>query len=51
MTTTAAFSPTDADKDAPLRDDIRLLGAVLGDTIRDQQGAAIYDTVEAATAG
>ena len=27
-----------ADKDGPLRDDIRLLGAVLGDTIRDQEG-------------
>ena len=35
-----------ADKDGPLRDDIRLLGAVLGDTIRDQEGADIYGIVE-----
>ncbi len=35
-----------ADKDGPLKDDIRLLGAILGDTIRDQEGADIYDIVE-----
>ncbi len=46
MTTMANLAPSDADKDAPLRDDIRLLGTVLGDTIRDQQGAVIFDTVE-----
>jgi phosphoenolpyruvate carboxylase len=34
------------DKDEPLRDDIRLLGRVLGDTIRDQEGAAVFATVE-----
>ena len=35
-----------ADKDGPLRDDIRFLGAILGDTIRDQEGADIFDIVE-----
>ncbi|MDT3668822.1 MAG: phosphoenolpyruvate carboxylase [Aromatoleum sp.] len=34
------------DKDAPLREDIRLLGRVLGDTVRDQQGQAAYDLIE-----
>ena len=37
---------TDQDKDAPLRDDIRLLGRVLGDTVRDQQGAAAFELIE-----
>ena len=35
-----------ADKDGPLRDDVRLLGLILGDTIRDQQGEAIFAIVE-----
>ena len=34
------------DKDLPLRDDIRLLGRMLGDTVREQQGEAIFDIVE-----
>jgi phosphoenolpyruvate carboxylase len=34
------------DKDVPLRDDIRLLGRILGDTIREQSGEAVFDTVE-----
>jgi phosphoenolpyruvate carboxylase len=34
------------DKDLPLRQDIRLLGRILGDTVREQKGAAIFDTVE-----
>ena len=34
------------DKDRPLRDDIRLLGRILGDTVREQQGAATFDLVE-----
>jgi phosphoenolpyruvate carboxylase len=34
------------DKDLPLRDDIRLLGRILGDTIREQSGQAVFDTVE-----
>src|SRR5271165_5419143 len=33
-------------KDLPLRDDIRLLGRILGDTVREQSGAEVFDTVE-----
>jgi phosphoenolpyruvate carboxylase len=43
-------SDTDADipeKDRPLRDDIRLLGRILGDTLREQESPEIYDLVEA----
>jgi phosphoenolpyruvate carboxylase len=32
--------------DAQLRDDIRLLGRILGDTVRDQEGADVFDLVE-----
>ncbi|MBB0996959.1 phosphoenolpyruvate carboxylase, partial [Dietzia maris] len=32
----------------PLRDDVRFLGAVLGDTVRDQAGGKIFDLVETA---
>jgi phosphoenolpyruvate carboxylase len=40
-------SPTEPpDGDLPLRDDIRLLGRILGDTLREQQGEAIFDIVE-----
>src|SRR5262252_7230213 len=34
------------DKDLPLRADIRLLGRILGDTIREQSGDAVFATVE-----
>ncbi len=34
------------DKDAPLKEDIRLLGRLLGDVLRDQEGDAVYDVVE-----
>ena len=34
------------DKDLPLRDDIRLLGRILGDTIREQSGEAVFEVVE-----
>jgi phosphoenolpyruvate carboxylase len=34
------------DEDRPLRDDIRLLGRILGDTVREQSGAEVFDTVE-----
>ncbi len=34
------------DKDLPLRDDIRLLGRLLGDTVNEQAGSAVFDTVE-----
>ena len=36
----------DADKDRPLRDDIRLLGRILGDTVREQEGEETYALVE-----
>jgi phosphoenolpyruvate carboxylase len=32
----------------PMREDIRLLGAILGDTVRDQNGEAVFDLVERA---
>src|ERR1700686_271976 len=32
--------------DARLREDIRLLGRILGDTVRDQEGAAVFELVE-----
>jgi phosphoenolpyruvate carboxylase len=35
-----------SDKDQPLRDDIRLLGRLLGDTVREQEGVAIFERVE-----
>src|SRR3954468_23711950 len=42
-----AMKPIDIpDKDEPLREDIRLLGRVLGDTIREQEGAAVVSIVE-----
>ena len=34
------------DKDRPLRDDIRHLGRLLGDTVRERQGEAMFDLVE-----
>src|SRR5919107_3610139 len=34
------------EKDFPLRDDIRLLGRILGDTIREQEGEEVFDLVE-----
>jgi phosphoenolpyruvate carboxylase len=36
----------EADKDLPLRDDIRLLGRLLGDTVREQEGEEVFDLVE-----
>jgi phosphoenolpyruvate carboxylase len=47
---TALGSPREAmeepEKDAPLREDIRLLGRILGDTVREQEGEAVFDVVE-----
>ncbi len=37
--------PTD-DKDLPLREDIRLLGRLLGDTVREQEGDAVFAVIE-----
>ena len=39
-------SVTAADKESPLREDIRLLGRILGDTLREQEGEGIYDLIE-----
>ena len=36
----------DPDKDLPLREDIRYLGRILGDIVREQEGAAVFDIVE-----
>jgi phosphoenolpyruvate carboxylase len=36
----------EADKDRPLRDDIRLLGRILGDTVREQEGEEVFELVE-----
>jgi phosphoenolpyruvate carboxylase len=36
----------DSDKDLPLRDDIRLLGRILGDTVREQEGEEVFELVE-----
>ena len=35
-----------ADKDLPLRDDIRFLGRILGDTVRSQEGEPVFAIVE-----
>lgn len=35
-----------ADKDQPLIDDIRLLGRILGDVIREQEGPAAFELIE-----
>jgi phosphoenolpyruvate carboxylase len=42
----AADALSGSDKDEPLRDDIRRLGRILGDTVRDQEGLEIFDIVE-----
>src|SRR5947208_16203358 len=34
------------EEDARLRTDIRLLGRILGDTVRDQEAADVFDLVE-----
>ena len=34
------------DKDAPLREDVRLLGKLLGDTLREQDGDATFEQIE-----
>lgn len=45
-TSPAKARRTPVDKDAPLREDIRLLGRLLGDTLREQEGEEIYRIVE-----
>ena len=34
------------DKDLPLKEDIRLLGRLLGDTLREQEGDETFDLIE-----
>src|SRR3981189_922965 len=52
MPSAAELRPNRADEalaleaDARLREDIRLLGRILGDTVRDQEGADVFDLVE-----
>ncbi|MFC4622681.1 phosphoenolpyruvate carboxylase [Comamonas nitrativorans] len=38
--------PPSQDKDKPLQEDIRLLGRILGDIIREQEGAAAFTLIE-----
>ncbi len=46
MTNTQPIRPIDLDKETPLRDDIRLLGGILGETLRQQEGEALFELVE-----
>lgn len=34
------------DKDMPLREDIRLLGRLLGENLREQEGAEVFNRIE-----
>ena len=38
--------PEISETDAPLREDIRLLGRILGDTVREQEGEEVFAIVE-----
>ena len=42
----AAAPARKIDKDLPLIQDIRLLGRILGDVIREQEGVAAYEVVK-----
>ncbi|WP_371765598.1 phosphoenolpyruvate carboxylase [Massilia sp.] len=41
-----AAGPTLENKDVPLKEDIRMLGRLLGDVLRKQEGKAVFDLVE-----
>jgi len=43
---TSERTPAPADKDAPLAADIRYLGRVLGEVIREQEGEAVFALIE-----
>jgi len=45
-TSVATSTPAPADKDAPLAADIRYLGRVLGEVIREQEGEAVFALIE-----
>jgi phosphoenolpyruvate carboxylase len=38
--------PSIEDKELPLRNDIRLLGRILGDTLREQEGDGVFNVIE-----
>jgi phosphoenolpyruvate carboxylase len=42
----ATDEPSGVDKDAPLKEDIRLLGRLLGDVLREQEGEEVFAVVE-----
>jgi phosphoenolpyruvate carboxylase len=44
--TPARTPKANSDKDAPLKEDIRLLGRLLGDVLREQEGDAVFAVVE-----
>ncbi len=44
--TATARKPASDDKNRPLIEDIRLLGRILGDVIREQEGAAAFELIE-----
>jgi phosphoenolpyruvate carboxylase len=46
QTPVAAHDRAAHDKDQPLFDDIRLLGRMLGDVVREQEGSRMFDTIE-----
>ena len=46
MTSLSEQSYETPEKDLPLKEDIRFLGRLLGDTVREQQGQAVFDIVE-----
>src|SRR3982751_896624 len=45
-TTRTVRAPKASDKDAPLKEDIRLLGRLLGDVLREQEGEEVFAVVE-----
>jgi len=46
LTASAPSVADAADKDGPLREDIRLLGRLLGDTVREQEGDEVFGVIE-----
>ena len=46
IASTRTRSTSRTDKDQPLIDDIRLLGRILGDVIREQEGQAAFELIE-----
>src|SRR3569832_2653028 len=46
MPETTATARRAKDNEKPLREDIRLLGRILGDTVREQEGMAAFELVE-----